>query len=62
MQQHSKSPQSRHLVFPGSMPAGLLIEDTVEDGETKFTGDDVVAEGEECEHMVFLGRFYEGEQ
>lgn len=39
------------------MPAGLLIEDTVEDGKTKFTGEDVVAEGEECEHMVFFDRF-----
>ena len=36
------------------MPAGLMMEDAAEEGKAKFTGENVIAEGLECEHMVFL--------
>ena len=47
MQQHSYPSHSRHLVFPGSLPAGLMIEEALEEGSTKLTGVEVAVE----EHM-----------
>ena len=49
MQQHSKSPQSMHLVLPGSMPAGFKMEEAAEEvGREKLTrGDDDEIEDED---------------
>ena len=38
MQQHSKLPQSRHWVFPGSVPAGFEIVEMEVEGRTKLMG------------------------
>lgn len=48
MQQHSYPSHSIHLVLPGSFPAGLRIEEAVEEGRTKLTGEAMEAE----EHIV----------
>ena len=38
MQQHSYPSHSIHFVLPGSLPAGLMIEEALEEGRTKLTG------------------------
>lgn len=52
-QQHSKSPQSMHLVLPGSMPAGFRMEEVEEEGRMKLSGEEV--RGSEGLHIVSCG-------
>jgi len=47
-QQHSYPSHSMHFVFPGSVPAGFVIEEVEVVGMTALTGVEVV----EVEHMV----------
>lgn len=60
IQQHSKSPQSMHFVLPGSMPAGLRIDEAAEevDGREKLTKDEDDEVGvfsvREEEHILIL--------
>ncbi len=49
-QSHPPTPQSRHLVLPGTVPPGLMIELVAEPGRTKLTGLDV-----DSVHMLFEG-------
>ena len=51
MQQHSKSPQSMHLLLPGSMPAGLRTDEAAEEGRVKLRGPEVRFSA--GEHMVW---------
>ena len=44
MQQHSYPSHSIHFVLPGSVPAGLRIEEALEEGRTKLTGEAVAVE------------------
>lgn len=37
-QSHPPQPQSMHLVLPGAVPTGLIIELVAEPGRTKLTG------------------------
>lgn len=54
-QSHPPQSQSRHLVLPGAVPTGLIIELVAEPGRTKLTGSEV-----ELVHMSFEGN--EGRQ
>ena len=52
-QQQQSNPaqsQSRHLVLPGAVPPGLMIELVAEPGRTKLTGLEV-----ETVHIAFGG-------